>query len=240
MVHYFLQFLYGAQLERIVNPLMGPERHLVLGNFRGRLNIFLLVKRMQTLFLGPALQHGFIYILVQNSMKLIDRVKKRARVATISRPPAVLKNVMAAKGSWTKRVRTVTEAFPKRFKFFHPVRCPGGALVRRAKWNPRKRTETYKCPGGTKKVFVRSKTPQEFFRRKYGRCSEFAQGLHAVLKYMGIRSRMVLAYKPGFDHVWVEAFNPKTKKWVRLDPTMKKGSYGYTWHLGPKARYFRT
>lgn len=172
--------------------------------------------------------------------KYVESVKRRARDATIARPPKVLKDVMATKGSWSKRVRAVTEAFPKRFKFFHPVPCAGGAFVKRPRWNPRKRTETYTCPNGAKKVFVRSKTPAEFFRRKYGRCSEFAQGLHAVLKYMGIRSRMVLAYKPGFDHVWVEAWNPRTHKWVRLDPTIKKGSYGYTWHLGPKARYFRT
>ena len=173
-------------------------------------------------------------------MAYVERVKRRAAAAVISRPPKALARVMATKGSWEHRVRTVTEAFPKKFTFFHPVKCPGGALVKRGKWNPRKRTETYTCPNGSRKVFVRSKTPGEFFRRKYGRCSEFAQGLHAVLKYMGVRSRMVLAYKPGFDHVWVEAWNPRTKKWVRLDPTIKKGSYGYTWHLGPKARYFKT
>jgi hypothetical protein len=172
-------------------------------------------------------------------VKFVDRVKRRAAAAHISRPPKVLADVMATRGSWERRVRKVTEAFPKRFKFFHPVQCSNGAIVRRGKWNPRKRTETYKCPNGTKKVFIRSKTPSEFFRRKYGRCSEFAQGLHSVLKFMGVRSRMVLAYKPGFDHVWVEAWNPRLKKWIRLDPTMKKGAYGYTWHLGPKAKYFK-
>lgn len=171
--------------------------------------------------------------------KFIDRVKARARLAHISRPPKVLANVMAKKGTWSQRVRAVTEAFPKRFKFFHPVKCDSGACVKRGTWNPRTRIETYKCPDGKIKRFKRFKTPGEFFRYKYGRCSEFAQGLHAVLKYMGIRSRMVLAYKPGFDHVWVEAWNPNTKKWVRLDPTMKKG-YGYTWHLGPKVKMFKT
>jgi Transglutaminase-like superfamily len=169
----------------------------------------------------------------------VERVKRRAATAIISRPPKALARVMATKGSWVRRVRAVTEAFPKKFTFFHPVKCPGGALVKRPKWNKKKRSETYTCPDGSRKVFVRSKTPGEFFRRKYGRCSEFAQGLHAVLKYMGFRSRMVLAYKPGFDHVWVEAWNPRNKKWIRLDPTMKKGSYGYTWHLGPKAKYFK-
>jgi hypothetical protein len=173
-------------------------------------------------------------------MAYVERVKRRAAAAVVSRPPKALARVMGTKGSWEHRVRTVTEAFPRKFKFFHPVKCPEGALVKRGKWDPRKRTETYTCPNGSRKVFVRSKTPGEFFRRKYGRCSEFAQGLHAVLKYMGVRSRMVLAYKPGFDHVWVEAWNPHTKKWIRLDPTMKKGSYGYTWHLGPKAKYFKT
>jgi hypothetical protein len=173
-------------------------------------------------------------------VKLINRIKARAKTAHISRPPKILANVMSTKGSWSKRVKTVTEAFPKRFKFFHPVHCSGGALVSRGKWDPKKRTETYTCPNGVKKIYVRSKTPGEFFTRKYGRCSEFAQGLHAVLKFMGIKSRMVLAYKPGFDHVWVEAWNPRLKKWKKLDPTIKKGSYGYTWHLGSKTRYFKT
>ena len=171
--------------------------------------------------------------------KYLTSFKRRLATARISRPPKVLAREMATKGSWPHRVRTVTEAFPKKFTFFHPVKCPGGALVKRGTWNPRTRTETYTCPDKTKKKFIRSKTPGEFFRRKYGRCSEFAQGLHAALKYMGIKSRMVLAYKPGFDHVWVEAWNPRAKKWIRVDPTMKKGAYGYTWHLGPKARYFK-
>jgi hypothetical protein len=170
--------------------------------------------------------------------KFVTSVLRRARDATITRPPKILRREMATRGSWSRRVRAVTEAFPRHFTFFHPVKCPDGSYVRRGRWNPRRRTETYTCPGGVKKVFVRSKTPGEFFRRRYGRCSEFAQGLHAVLKYMGIRSRLVLAYKPGFDHVWVEAWNPRVQRWIRLDPTMKKG-YGYTWHLGPSARYFR-
>ena len=170
--------------------------------------------------------------------EFVKRVRRRLATAQISKPPKALARVMATRGSWERRVRKVTEAFPKKFKFFHPVHCANGAVVRRGVWNPRARTETYTCPDGSKKVYVRSRTPGEFFRRKYGRCSEFAQGLHAVLKYMGVRSRMVLAYKPGFDHVWVEAWNPRTKKWKRLDPSMKHG-YGYTWHLGPKARYFK-
>ena len=171
--------------------------------------------------------------------KYLESLKMRVKYAKITHPPEILKDVMATKGSWIRRVKAVTEAFPKKFKFFHPVRCPGGTLVKRSVWNAKTRKETYTCPGNVKKVFIRSKTPAEFFRRKYGRCSEFAQGLHAILKFMGIKSRMVLAYKPGFDHVWVEAWNPYKKKWIRLDPTMKKGSYGYTWHLGPKARYFK-
>jgi hypothetical protein len=169
----------------------------------------------------------------------VERTKKRERLARISRPPKALAAVMARRGTWTQRVRAVTEAFPRRFKFFHPVKCPDGTVVRRPRWNGRTRTETYTCPGGHVKKFKRFRTPGEFFRYKYGRCSEFAQGLLAVLRYMGVRSRLVLAYKPGFDHVWVEAWNPGAKKWVRLDPTIRKG-YGYTWHLGPKVRMFKT
>jgi len=42
--HHFTsrrQFLYGAQLERMVNPLMGPMRHTSRENRRGRVNTFL-------------------------------------------------------------------------------------------------------------------------------------------------------------------------------------------------------
>jgi hypothetical protein len=166
--------------------------------------------------------------------KFVERVEHRARDARISRPPKVLANVMAAKGSWERRVRTIVEAFPQRFKFFYPVMCGPGVRARQTGWNPRTRVETYKCPDGTIHQYRRFKTPMEFFRGRYGRCSEFAQGLYSVLKFMGIKSRMVLAYKPGFDHVWVEAWNPRTRKWIPLDATMKKG-YSYRWKLGPKA-----
>ena len=50
---YFLQFLYGAQLARIVNPRT-PRRHISLENFRGRLNTFL--------FFVPDLQQFFILV----------------------------------------------------------------------------------------------------------------------------------------------------------------------------------
>jgi len=44
----------------MVNPFIGPVRHFFFGNLRGKVNIFLFVKRIHTLFLGPALQQDFI------------------------------------------------------------------------------------------------------------------------------------------------------------------------------------
>jgi len=61
-IYFLLQFLNGAQLARIVNPFIFPIMHFTLENLRGRLKSFLFVKRIQTLFLGPALQQDFILI----------------------------------------------------------------------------------------------------------------------------------------------------------------------------------
>ena len=58
---YFLQFLKGAQLARIVNPRT-PRRHISLENFRGRLNTFLLEPRTHFLFFVPDLQQFFILV----------------------------------------------------------------------------------------------------------------------------------------------------------------------------------
>ena len=52
--------LYGAQLARIVNPLIGPMRQRIFENFRGRLKTFLFEARTQLLFFGPDLRQFFI------------------------------------------------------------------------------------------------------------------------------------------------------------------------------------
>jgi hypothetical protein len=47
-------FFHGAQLARIVNPLMIPVRHASFENFLGRLKTFLFEVLTHFLFLGPA------------------------------------------------------------------------------------------------------------------------------------------------------------------------------------------
>ena len=143
-----------------------------------------------------------------------NRVRRRAALAVLQRPPRILKNVMATRGSWEHRVRTVTEAFPKRFTFFHPVKCPGGKLALRPKVNGSK--ETYTCKNGSKQVFHRWKTPNAFFKHKYGRGGEFAQGLYAVLHKLGYKVRLVLGYWHGANALWVEIWHPSKKKWIAL------------------------
>ena len=61
---YFLQFLYGAQLERMVKPFIGPRRHLSFANFLGKLNTFLFDDLTHFLFFGPERQQFFILNLV--------------------------------------------------------------------------------------------------------------------------------------------------------------------------------
>lgn len=151
--------------------------------------------------------------------KLCNRVKAARNMKSI---PKVLKNVTGP-GSFETRVKRITEAFPKKFWFYHPVKCPGGKLALRPKVNGSR--ETYTCQNGTKKVFTRSKTPNSFFKLKYGRGGEFAQGLYAVLHKLKYKVRLVLGYWHGANALWVEIWHPSKKKWIALDPAAKHG-YG--------------
>jgi hypothetical protein len=58
-VLYFLQYLYGAQDDFIVNPFIFLLVHLFLVNFRGNENIFP-SRRMHFLFFLLTLQQFFI------------------------------------------------------------------------------------------------------------------------------------------------------------------------------------
>jgi len=151
--------------------------------------------------------------------RLCNRVKAARNMKSI---PKILKNVTRP-GSFEARVKRITEAFPKRFWFYHPVKCPGGKLALRPKVNGSK--ETYTCKNGSKQVFHRWKTPNAFFKHKYGRGGEFAQGLYAVLHKLGYKVRLVLGYWHGANALWVEIWHPSKKKWIALDPAAKHG-YG--------------
>jgi len=151
---------------------------------------------------------------------LAVRLRKRVRAAeNLQCIPRVLSNVTRP-APFKKRVKRITEAFPKRFWFYHPVKCPGGKLAHRPKRVGQK--EIYTCPDGSKKVFYRWSRSETFFRVKYGRGGEFAQGLYAVLKKLGYKVRLVLGYWRGANALWVEIWNGK---WIPLDPAAKHG-YG--------------
>ena len=152
---------------------------------------------------------------------LKTRLRARVRAGEhLRRLPRVLSNVTRP-APFKKRVKKITEAFPKRFWFYHPVQCPGGKHAHRPKTLGSR--EIYSCPNGTKKVFQRWKTPNAFFKHKYGRGGEFAQGLYAVLKKLGYKVRLVLGYWRGANALWVEIWHGR--KWIPLDPAAKHG-YG--------------
>ena len=66
-------FFHGAQLARIVKPLMGPKRHASLENLLGRLKTFLFEDLTHFLFLGPALRQFFItYLMPRNSRPILE------------------------------------------------------------------------------------------------------------------------------------------------------------------------
>jgi len=157
------------------------------------------------------------------------KVRLRSSYTNLNRIPPRLKNVAVApksRANWKPRLKALTEAFYKRYWFYHPVKCGPGVFARRPTVSRSTHVETYKCPGGTTQKFRRFRTSKEFFKYKYGRGGEFAQGLHAVLKKLGVRSRVILGWWPGSDALWVEAWNPWTKRWTSLDPCYKHG-YGH-------------
>ena len=140
----------------------------------------------------------------------------RARVQAGSRLKKIPKVL-----SGTKNVKRITEAFPKSFWFYHPVKCSNGSVARRPVRHGLK--ETYSCRNGTKRIFYRSLKTANFFKRGYGRGGEFAQGLYAVLRKLGYKVRLVLGYWHGSDALWVEIW--RGKKWIPLDPAAAHG-YG--------------
>jgi len=165
---------------------------------------------------------------------LVAKLRRRVRAAHVNKVPSVLRNVARppppTPSKWRKVVTGLVEAFPKRFRFYHPIDCGKGSIVSQPVM--RGRTEVYTCPNGTKQEFKRFMRPADFFKYRYGRGGEFAQGLAAVLKFLGYRARMVLGFWGGrADVIFVEIWNPWSKRWIPLDPAAPHG-YG---HKFPKA-----
>ena len=160
-------------------------------------------------------------------MVMENKLRLRVKEGHVNRVPRILKNVVKKPKNlreWRQILKQITEAFYQRFLFYNPVQCAPGVFVRRP--SVKGNMETYTCPGGTIKQFRRFIRPKNFFKYRYGRGGEIAQGLFAVLRHIGVRCRLVLGYWQGADALWVEAWNPYTKRWVSLDPGQKHG-YGH-------------
>ena len=163
-------------------------------------------------------------------------MRQRVKAARITKVPAVLRNVARppapTPAKWRNLVTKLVEAFPKRFWFYHPVKCGGGRAQIASRPVMRGRTEVYTCPNGTKREFKRFMNPNDFFKYRYGRGGEFAQGLLAVLKFLGYRARMLRGFWGGrADVLFVEIWHPWSKRWIPLDPA---APHGYN-HKFPKA-----
>jgi hypothetical protein len=160
-------------------------------------------------------------------MKIENKLRARVKTGHISKVPSYLRNVTRApRGTprqWRAYLKKLTETFYQSFYFYHPVICPGHKYSRRPVTTGTR--ETYKCPDGSKQTWYRSRTPQTFFKRRYGRGGEYAQGLYALLRHQKFTVRLVLGYWRGADALWVEVLNPWTKRWVPLDPAYPHG-YG--------------
>ncbi len=162
-------------------------------------------------------------------LRMTNSLRSRVDAGSIplTRIPAFLKNVVQKPKTvtqWRRILKNITEAFYKRFWFYHPVKCAPGVVARKPVMVGN--TEVYTCPGGTTQSFKRFYKTTNFFKYRYGRGGEFAQGLYAILRHIGVRCRMVLGYWGGANALWVEAWNPWTKRWVALDPAYKHG-YGH-------------
>lgn len=166
-------------------------------------------------------------------MNLRTKLRGRVRTGVINRLPPVLANFknksVETPRQWRNFVTKLTEAFYKRFWFYHPVKC-GSRLVSLPVTRGSK--EIYTCPNGTRREFRRFRDPKNFFKWRYGRGGEFAQGLYSVLKFLGFRSRLLLGFWGGrADALWVEVWHPWTRTWVAVNPTVP---HGYGWKF-PKA-----
>jgi hypothetical protein len=162
-------------------------------------------------------------------LRMTNSLRRRVRAGSVhlNRVPNSLNNVVKTPKTvteWRRILEDITEAFYKRFWFYHPVKCAPGVLARRP--TMKGSTEIYRCPSGTTQSFRRFNKTSNFFKFRYGRGGEFAQGLYAILRHIGVRCRMVLGYWGGANALWVEAWNPWTKRWVALDPSYKHG-YGH-------------
>jgi transglutaminase-like putative cysteine protease len=66
----------------------------------------------------------------------------------------------------------------------------------------------------------------------YGDCDDMSLLLATLLGSAGYKARFVIVRTPGnpypsYNHIYVEAFEPKSKKWVALDATMKDRSFDW-------------
>lgn len=170
-------------------------------------------------------------------MNLVSKLRDRVKTGHVAVMPSVLKNFArnappTTPTQWRNFVRKLTEAFYKRFWFYHPVKCGGAPWQFVSRPKVRGRTEIYTCPNGTRREFKRFTNPANFFKWRYGRGGEFAQGLYSVLKFLGFRSRLCLGFWGGrADALWVEVWHPWTRSWVTVNPTVP---HGYGWKF-PKA-----
>ena len=167
-------------------------------------------------------------------LKIMNKLETRVKAGkSLDKIPTFMKNVVQKPMTlpeWRKTLKNITEAIYQRFWFYHPVKCSPTNFARKPVM--RSSTEIYKCPDGTKKEFKRFLDTKNFFKYRYGRGGEFAQALYAILRHIGVRCRLVVGYWGGADALWVEAWNPWTKRWISLDPAFKHG-YG---HKFPKKR----
>lgn len=156
-------------------------------------------------------------------------LRRRVKAGHIQRIPGVLANVSRGPHKtptqWRAFIKRMLLAFKTRFWFYHPVKCGANSYVSRSR--TRGTLETYTCPNGTRKEFRRFLSPKDFFKWRYGRGAEFAQGLMSVLRHLGFRVRLVLGkWGPDGDALWCEVWHPWNRTWIPIDPTQWKG-YGF-------------
>ena len=154
----------------------------------------------------------------------MEAFRKRVGHATARRVPRLIPNRnLSTPKRWESWVKHLVETFYKKFWFYHPVKCGQGVYARRP--TRKGSVETYSCPGGTTHTFRRFLKMNNFFKYKYGRGGEFAQGLLTILRRKKIRARLLLGYWHGANALWVEAWHPWRSTWIPLDPAYPKG-YG--------------
>ena len=113
------------------------------------------------------------------------------------------------------------------FKWVNTPECSGcgekcegpgraGTCTSDERANAAGRVEVYNCKKCNQEArFPRYNNPAKLLETRQGRCGEWANCFALCCRSMGLETRWV---NDSLDHVWVEIYSPRLRRWVHCDP----------------------